>query len=258
MYIAQNKYGRLPSKRHINDLHYACATPSGLPAIFSYRNRCPGIYDQGQTGSCTGNAGAGVVQLKRILEGKANVVEPSRSFIYYNARKIEGNQGSDAGATIRDAATSIATSGFCPESMLPLDPSTLLLAPSQACYDAAKPTVGGSFLWVGEGLTGAGLLQAIKAAIAAGDPLEVGIDVYESFESANANKTGRIPVPHWWESQLGGHAIEFIGWNDNIKCIEFRNSWGVTWGDHGYGWLPYAYVENTRLTQEFAALASVA
>lgn len=258
MYVAQQKYGLKPSNPHINDLHYAVQMPSGLPPVLSWRAQCPPVYDQGQTGSCTGNAGAGVCQLKRTLEGKTNVVEPSRSFIYFNARKREGTTDQDSGATIRDAAMGITENGFCPETQWPLDPKTFLTAPPQPCYDAAKPEIGGKFLWVGEGLSGAALLQAIKAAIAAKDPIEAGIAVYESFESAQVAKNGRVPVPHWWEQQLGGHAIAFIGWNDHIKCIEFRNSWSASWGDHGYGWLPYSYVENPRLASEFGALQLIA
>jgi C1A family cysteine protease len=40
-----------------------------------------------------------------------------------------------------------------------------------------------------------------------------------------------------------------VGYDDNRKigknkgAIKIRNSWGIDWGEGGYGWLPYEYVE---------------
>lgn len=258
MYVAKYKYGLKPSKKHVSDLHYAASPILSLPPVFSLRQQCPPVYDQGQTGSCTGNSTAGVCQLKRTLEGKQNVVEPSRSFIYYNARAMEGTTGEDAGATIKDVCTGVIQNGFCSENEWPLDPATFLTTPPQKCFDDAKPEAGGQFLWVGEGLTGNALVKALKQAIASKDPIVAGITVYESFESAQVAKTGMVPVPHFWEQVLGGHAIAIIGWNDHIKCFECRNSWGPQWGDNGYFFLPYAFVGNPRLASEFGALQLIA
>ena len=39
-----------------------------------------------------------------------------------------------------------------------------------------------------------------------------------------------------------------VGYDDGHKigseqgALLIRNSWGRNWGEHGYGWLPYAYV----------------
>lgn len=258
-YVAKNKYGCKPSRRHVGDLHYACATIGvGLPPVFSWRAQCSAPFDQGQTGSCTGQSTSKILQLRRAIEGKpALPSHPSQFFLYANARIAEGTLDQDAGATIRDVAMAATVNGFCDATVWPSDganPSDLLVKPSDAAYAAAKPEAGLSWAWINGKSNG--LINALKTAIGAGDPVLFGISVYESFESDHVAKTGRVPLPHYWEQLLGGHAIAMVGWNDHIRCFEFANSWGL-WGDKGYGWLPYSYVTNQHLAQDFGAIQAV-
>ena len=53
---------------------------------------------------------------------------------------------------------------------------------------------------------------------------------------------------------MGGHAVCAVGYDDSKVIVNpsnqksskgallIRNSWGSSWGDNGYGWLPYDYV----------------
>jgi len=43
------------------------------------------------------------------------------------------------------------------------------------------------------------------------------------------------------------HLIYFVGWSDKKKAFKILNSWNG-WGEQGYGWLPYSYVEKGYLT----------
>ena len=83
------------------------------------RALCPRVYDQEQLGSCTANAIAGAIQFDQMLERLRDVFVPSRLFIYYNERSIEGTVSSDSGAMIRDGMKSVGKQGVCPETMWP-------------------------------------------------------------------------------------------------------------------------------------------
>ena len=56
-------------------------------------------------------------------------------------------------------------------------------------------------------------------------------------------KTGKVPMPPPSEKSLGGHAICVVGYDEKTKLVKFKNSWSAAWGDNGYGYLPYAYID---------------
>jgi len=56
-------------------------------------------------------------------------------------------------------------------------------------------------------------------------------------------KTGIVPMPAKNEYTLGGHAICPVGYDDKKQLIKFKNSWLDKWGQKGYGFLPYDYIE---------------
>jgi C1A family cysteine protease len=109
----------LPDQR---DHLYSAPLPvlTSLPPKKDLRSGCPLVYDQGQLGSCTASAISGTIQFEQKNQG-AKVFMPSRLFIYYNERVMEGSVNSDAGAQIRDGVKSVANIGVCPETEWPYD-----------------------------------------------------------------------------------------------------------------------------------------
>ena len=85
------RFGWIPDLPDQRDFLFAAPAPfqSNIPPSMDLRKQCPPVYDQGQLGSCTANAIAGAIEFDQI---KAQQTEftPSRLFIYYNERTIEG------------------------------------------------------------------------------------------------------------------------------------------------------------------------
>ena len=100
------------------------------------------------------------------------------------------------------------------------------------------------------GKSPADLLVSIKTSLAAGLPVMFGFSVYSSMGSG-----AWIPFPAPSDRLVGGHAVVAIGYDDSQASLLIRNSWGTTWGDRGYGRLPYDYVLRG-LADDFWSLSS--
>ncbi|HTC61339.1 MAG TPA: C1 family peptidase [Candidatus Saccharimonadales bacterium] len=249
-------YGWNPDLPDHRDLLYAVPPPTAmaLPPSADLRPDCPPVYDQGQLGSCTGNAIAGAIQFEQI-KAKLPSFTPSRLFIYYNERVIEHDVQLDHGAQIRDGIKSVATQGVCSESSWPYsdqnkDPDPCpdcpyAKKPPQSCFDEAKQHTVKLY----QRLTP--VLNTLKGCLADGYPFVFGFTVYQSFESEAVASTGIVPMPASSEAVVGGHAVVAVGYDDSSQCFIVRNSWGAGWGLKGYFMMPYGYLTNPNLADDF-------
>lgn len=215
------------------------------------RDLCPAVYDQGQLGSCTANAICAAYEFDEMKEQEEKVFTPSRLFVYYNEREMEGHVDEDSGAEIRDGIKSIATVGVCPESEWDYDISKFTEKPPAECYETAKKHKSVEYKRVAQSL------EQLKACLIEGFPIVFGFLVYESFESPDVAKTGVMTMPGRHEQVLGGHAVVCVGFDDDKKCFVIRNSWGTTWGDKGYFYMPYDYMTNVGLASDFWTVRKV-
>ena len=209
------------------------------------RPQCPPIYDQGQLGSCTANAIAGALQFDEIKEKQPQVFTPSRLFIYYNERVIEHTVNTDSGAQIRDGIKTIAAQGDCPENLWPYHITEFAVKPPQKCYDQALKFKAIQYQRLTQ------ITNQMKGCLASGYPFVFGFTVYESFESPQVAKTGHAPMPAPSEKVIGGHAVVAVGYNDSQSWFIVRNSWGPSWGMNGYFTLPYTYLLDNNLSNDF-------
>jgi len=242
-----------PSLKDANDKQYKhieLAVPRLiLPASMDLRPKCSPVMDQLQMGSCSGNATAGAVEFLELQELPLPGAQPqeyvpgkfdpvSRLFIYWNERALEGTTGQDAGATtLRDACVAVQSKGVPRESTWPYLQSNLLRCPTSQAYGEAYHHKVPFFYELSD-------LTELKRCLANGFPHLFGIPVYSSFLSQQAAMTGIIPMPGGRGDTIqGGHALLCVGYDDMNQWFIFRNSWGVSWGQAGYGFLPYAYME---------------
>jgi len=58
---------------------------------------------------------AGAIQFDRLKNKQSPDFMPSRLFIYFNERQIEGHVANDAGAQLRDGIKTLNKLGVCPE-----------------------------------------------------------------------------------------------------------------------------------------------
>src|SRR6185312_713773 len=136
------RFGWMPDLPDGRDLMYKAAPAVIAPPSVDLRPLCPPVYNQGQLGSCTGNAIAGAIQFDRMKQqcaGAAAAV-PSRLFIYYNERVMENTVDQDPGAQIRDGIKSVNKLGVCFEGpaadQWPYVEPKFTTEPPRPCYDS--------------------------------------------------------------------------------------------------------------------------
>jgi C1A family cysteine protease len=249
--ISIPRYHWMADKPDSRDYIYQPVALSVTPSTVDLRTQYPTpVEDQGQLGSCTGNAIAEAIEIIDRKNGKNT--EVSRLFIYYYERLLEGTVNYDNGAYIRDGIRACYTYGAPLESLWPYNISKFKTAPSSAAVqDAARRKVT-----LYERATD---FNACINALANGYPVVIGFTVYSSFDSGNWwYTTANMPYPNTRsERVLGGHAVLLVGYNNATQRFIVKNSWGTSWGDRGYFYMPYQVIQNTSMSSDFWVIKSV-
>lgn len=238
-----------------------------LPPKVDLRQWCSPIETQGTLGSCTAHAAAGILEYFEC-RSFSHSVTASRLFIYKNARNLQCTTG-DVGSYIRDIMGALAMCGVPPEKYWPYtdkepdfdaDPSAFVYAVADN-YEALKYFCHDA---VSAKLEPDAVLRSVKRFLAAGVPSMFGFFGFDSF--ADSDIPGGIPYPGPAEQSQWGHAVMAAGYDDTIPikntkygnvstgAILIRNCWGTSWGDQGYGWIPYDYVLNRKASDFWSLL----
>lgn len=243
------------------------AAPAAAPV--DLRPWCSPVENQGGLGSCTAHAAVGIVEyFQRRAFGKH--LEGSRRFVYKATRNLMQVTG-DTGAWLRTTMGALVLCGVPEERYWPY-------TDAKPDFDEEPPSfvyaIADDFESVryfrhdpqGANLAGADVLRRVKWFLAAGVPAMFG---FWGFPSAGASdRRGGFPYPCPNERAIWGHAVVAVGYDDTITitnticnvatkgALLIRNSWGRGWGDGGYGWLPYRYVED-KLATDFWSLLSM-
>lgn len=224
------------------------------PKVVDLRDKMPPVYNQGPLGSCTAQALAAAFDFNRQKQG-VPFMDPSRLFIYWNERDLEGTVSVDAGAQLRTGVKVLVRFGTSDEETWPYDIKKFTKKPSAEAYEEAERNQTLTYQRILR--EGSDPSSDMIACLNEGFPFVTGFMVYESFESAKATRTGVIPMPKPSEQALGGHAIVVVGYDTTKGHYICRNSWGKVWGDKGYCYMPFEYLERVDLSDDQWTLRSV-
>lgn len=220
-------------------------TKSGdLPGKVDLRTHMSPVEDQSQSNSCCANAVAGAFEYINMRHCKENGDTPadiSRLFIYYVGRKRDqkmwGEKGAveDGGMTISGAITAMQTHGACMEKDWPFTLEHVNKKPTDECFaDASKYKVlEASKVPVD--------LDSMRRCLAEGHPIVFGLKLTQRFFNPRQGHCGTPDPSDPKAAEHGLHAMLLVGYNDRQSVFIVRNSWGTSWGDEGYGYVPYDY-----------------
>lgn len=127
----------ITSDRYIKNIPYNdyvyCAEVPTYHTLITRRN-----YKILISGNCTANAIGGAYEFDLIKEKNMKIFTPSRLFIYYNERKLEGTINEDSGAELRDGIKTINKVGVCPEPLWEYNIEKFAIEPSSEAYQSAS------------------------------------------------------------------------------------------------------------------------
>lgn len=229
------KLGCLKDPKDLRDIRMGLVLPPiSLPGKIDYTENMTPVRNQGDEGTCVAFASVvGVKEYQDVKEYKA-LIGLSPRYIYSLCKKNDGEPDTE-GTYPRVAMKMLLNYGTPPENYWPYKP-----------HQKDKPRSGAGKVALKYRVKAYARIKTIlemKRSLVINGPFIAGVDVYESWFTGKASKTGLVPMPKKSEQYQGGHAICIVGYDDLRKMFKFKNSWGVGWGDKGYGYVYYDYMK---------------
>lgn len=190
-------------------------------------------------GNCTANSGGACFRFESAQVLGNFSFDPSRLFLYYTTRLLEGTTSQDAGAYIRDVFKALNKTGVSTETSWPYIESHYTQNPPPNAYSEGLKNIAVTYAAVPQNAT------SIKQTLLNGGAISFGFDVFSSFQGSWEHTGGVMPIPIAGEQLLGGHAVTIIGWDDTkfgSTHYLIQNSWGTAWGNGGKFWMPEAFL----------------
>lgn len=209
------------------------ATP---PDRVDYRSRLKSIRDQGDRPTCLAFAVTSAHEDARASEENQHYEDLSEEALYWGCKTIDGNPR--PGSRFESAASALTQWGQPRENVWPYDPAV-----DDSLPRSLPSGVVVTSKWYRRRMQPiATALEDVKAQLVGGRLVLMGLTLTYGFF---VPIQGRIPDPLPAEATFGGHAIVAVGFDQTDRTVRphfiIRNSWGSSWGDDGYGYLPYGY-----------------
>jgi C1A family cysteine protease len=203
--------------------------PLSLPRRVDLRSHQGPIGDQGARSTCVAFAVSCLHECARCVENGGH--EPlSEEALYWACKEVDRN--TDAGTFMSSAEAALKKRGQPPSKVWPYDknpPDLPRQPPTPPDARWHKRVLAGQKCDPGE----------LCAALSDGRVVAI---VIELTRAVYFPQMGRVRPPIRGEKTFGLHAVALVGYDLDNDHFVIRNSWGVSWGDGGYGYLPFAYV----------------
>ena len=204
-----------------------------LPKKFSVRDKMSPVKNQGREGACVGFAGVAVKEYQEKIDygfTDDRYVELSERFLYEESKKISGHR---EGTTLKACAKVLVDKGVCEEAYWEYIPGDPQQAMTGTYFNAQKYKIKSGYVRITNE-------KELKASLIKFGAIIIGVKVYRNWYR---QRDGHIPNATFCDKikgVLGGHAITITGFNNITQRYEFKNSWGESWGNSGYGYISFS------------------
>jgi len=206
-------------------------------------NAFPTDYDQGQLGSCGPNS------LAETYEFDLNGGKYSRLFAYFFTRATEGDFIDDTGVTIPDLLSCGHSMGLPLETAWAYDIGKFQVPPPVEVLASAVAHRVEQWDWIVD-------LEHLLFELANGQPVMCGFQVPTSMQTEECARTGLVNVPSASDPAIGGHCVNFIGYDREAELLRATCHYGTDFGDHGTILLPFAHVTSGNVN-DMAAIRGI-
>ena len=234
--MTKREFGTLRDVHDVRDrIFHASPLARPLPQNVDLREWGGPIKNQGEEGSCTGHAFSSAREwIARKYEMTSSILSPQ--YLYVEELIANGSFPADDGAMPRTGCQVLTAKGCCEAALYPYVAGKLIAPTTDQTQNASKYKTGAYHR--------VGTLSDFLSCLA--DPMPwpvlVGFVVYESLMTEQVADTGVMPIPKLGERQQGGHEVLCLGYDLPKHLALIQNSWGDSWGQQGYFWMPFATI----------------
>eukprot|EP00455_Lapot_gusevi_P048265 TRINITY_DN6640_c0_g4_i4.p1 TRINITY_DN6640_c0_g4~~TRINITY_DN6640_c0_g4_i4.p1 ORF type:complete len:443 (-),score=92.38 TRINITY_DN6640_c0_g4_i4:57-1304(-) len=218
-----------------DDLKWTQGQPIITETSVDLRPCCSPVFNQGDLGTC--GIATAVSLFEMVLGRRLSVL-----FLYYTTRVEVARQYPhyDFGSEAHLVQDAIRRFGVCLSSTWPYDARKFSTRPPDHAWEEAKKNLE---LHADE-IVSLHSFDEMKACLREGRPFNVDGNLCGDAYSRRVAATGLVPLPRPNEvisRTTNEHSLMVVGYDDEKQVLIFQNSWGKTWGDGGFGYLPYHY-----------------